>query len=74
VAAALCSLPPSKTVSTKVESVFEFKTFKFKDMSDSKGHLMGYYILIGLILSPITAGISIVIAIIGCILTASLDD
>lgn len=43
-------------------------------MSDSKGHLMGYYILIGLILSPVTAGISIVIAIIGCILTAVLDD
>ena len=43
-------------------------------MSDGKGQGMMLYILIGAILIPVTAGMSLVIAILMCLISAVVDD
>lgn len=43
-------------------------------MSDGKGQGMMLYLLIGAILIPITAGASMIIAILMCIISAVFDD
>lgn len=43
-------------------------------MSDGKGQGMMFYLLIGAILIPVTAGASLIIAILMCLISAFVDD
>lgn len=53
---------------------YKFSYYIFTAMSDGKGQSMMFYLLIGAILIPVTAGVSLIIAILMCIISAFVDD
>lgn len=53
---------------------YKFSSYIFTTMSDGKGQGMMFYLLIGAILIPVTAGVSLIIAILMCLISAFVDD